>query len=189
MISLHKLSPDDLWRNIRPLVPVSQPTDWEVKWRERECTSSASNHPRSNRKLDLGQQVIHRPLLPAILAAVTVQLIHTRDDTEVDVTWLISGLETISGLRDRQIIGLISWLRPSETCVGSGMCFWRLIRPLCRCSWVPARSQVETLRASVQCLSQHKSSDRFFLYLNPGQPRNLSQINLVGILTINLFLA
>jgi hypothetical protein len=27
-----------------------------------------------------------------------------------------------------------------------------------------------------------------FLYLNPGQPRTLLQLNLVGILTINLFL-
>jgi hypothetical protein len=35
---------------------------------------------------------------------------------------------------------------------------------------------------------KHAVSFSFFFYLNPGQPRTLLHLKLVGILTINLFL-
>lgn len=53
--------------------------------------SSASNRPRSNRKLDLGQQVIHSPLLSSSYSCHRLPhalRIHTRDGKKVVVTFL-----------------------------------------------------------------------------------------------------
>jgi hypothetical protein len=46
----------------------------------------------------------------------------------------------------------------------------------------------ETNEQNKEKKSAHKATKTVFYYLNPGQPRTLLQLQLVGILTINLFL-